>query len=515
MAGRPTRIEDHNIPVRSSEPASIITVSAQSQIQQLESILDSLSEFVCRVDQNGIYTYVNAAYSRLTKFKREELLGQPILSLVRDDEVRAFLGDLLANPRPLKHKHMYEMPDGSRQFEEWTEELIYDPAGNWIGIQSVGRDITDEVLAEEAQQQAEANYRLLVRNLPDTAVFIYDHDLRVHLAEGPLLNRPNALRRQFEGNRLPEVIPPAMAEIAEPNLRAALAGEHRNFEFIFENAYLLASAAPIQDESGQVIRGLVLVQDVTERKKMERDALRSALEHETASLLAGFIRDTSHDLRTPLSIIVTNTYLLRRTSTEIKQIERLDLIDQQVKRLERLINELHLMSSLDATESNDLNRQPLDFHQLILSVAKTNNNPLIEKNQSLVLDLDPDTTPILYADESQLVLVVMNLIENAHLYSAEGMPIEVRTQTHPDCVTLEVIDQGEGIEADHLPHIFDRFYKVDAARSTNRGGAGLGLAIVRRIVTLHGGKVYVDSRPGHGSIFTVELPLKPINQMHG
>jgi len=109
----------------------------------------------------------------------------------------------------------------------------------------------------------------------------------------------------------------------------------------------------------------------------------------------------------------------------------------------------------------------------------------------------------------------MNLIENAHLYSAEGMPIEVRTQTHPDCVTLQVIDQGEGIEADHLPHIFDRFYKVDAARSTNRGGAGLGLAIVRRIVMLHGGKVYVDSQPGQGSIFTVELPLNPINQMHG
>jgi two-component system phosphate regulon sensor histidine kinase PhoR len=212
---------------------------------------------------------------------------------------------------------------------------------------------------------------------------------------------------------------------------------------------------------------------------------------------------------------VTNTYLLRRTSTEAKQVERLDLIDRQVKRLERLINELHLMSSLDATESNDLNRQPLDLHQLIQGVAKTNNNPLIEKNQSLTLHLDPNTTPILYADESQLVLVVMNLIENAHLYSAEGMPIEVRTQTHPDCVTLQVIDQGEGIEANHLPHIFDRFYKVDAARSTNRGGAGLGLAIVRRIVTLHGGKVYVDSRPGQGSIFTVELPLNPINQMHG
>ncbi|HUN08287.1 MAG TPA: PAS domain-containing sensor histidine kinase [Aggregatilineales bacterium] len=511
MADSANQHEDHNILRGAPAPSPPV----QSQLEQLKSILDSLSEFVCRFTVDGVYTYVNAAYAQLSHKRPEEMIGQPVLPLIRDDGVRALLADLMANPRRLMHKHVYHFSDSKVISDEWTEEPIYDDQGRIVEFQSVGRDISAAVIAQEAQRQAESDYHLLARNLPDTAVFIYDQELRCRLADGPLLTQMGFTQKFFEGHPIAEVALADLAEVTQANFRAVLTGERRTFESRFMDRDLLTSVAPIQDDSGQVIRGLVLVQDVTERKKIERDALRSALEHETASLLASFIRDTSHDLRTPLSIIVTNTYLLRRTSTEAKQVERLDLIDRQVKRLERLINELHLMSSLDATESNDLNRQPLDLHQLIQGVAKTNNNPLIEKNQSLTLHLDPDTTPILYADESQLVLVVMNLIENAHLYSAEGMPIEVRTQTHPDCVTLQVIDQGEGIEADHLPHIFDRFYKVDAARSTNRGGAGLGLAIVRRIVMLHGGKVYVDSQPGQGSIFTVELPLNPINQMHG
>ncbi len=482
----------------------------QARLQQLESILDSLSEFVCRFTVDGVYTYVNDAYARLSKKRPEEMIGQPVLPLIRDDGVRVLLADLLANPRRLMHKHVYHYPDSKVVSDEWTEEPIYDAEGRIVEFQSVGRDITAAVIAQEAQRQAESDYHLLARNLPDTAVFIYDQELRCRLADGPLLTRAGFNQAGLEGQPIAEVVFAHRAEIEQANFQAVLTGERRIFESRFMDRDLLTSVAPIQDENGQVIRGLVLVQDVTERKKMERDALQSALEHETAALLAGFIRDTSHDLRTPLSVIVTNTYLLRRTATEQGQIERLNLIDRQVKRLERLINELHLMSSLDATESNDLNRQPIDLHQLILSVAKTNNNPLIEKNQTLHLHLEPHSTPILNADESQLVLVIMNLIENAHLYSAEGMSIEVRTRIKPDCFIMQVIDQGEGIEARHLPYIFDRFYKVDAARSTNRGGAGLGLAIVRRIVSLHGGSVHVQSVPGQGSTFTVELPLTPM-----
>jgi PAS domain S-box-containing protein len=478
-----------------------------AQLHQLHSILDSLSEFVCRFSVDGYFTYVNESYARLSKMSREEMIGQPVLSLIRDPRVRVLLEDLLANPRALMHKHTYRYPDGTIEYDEWTEEPIYNTEGEIVEIQSVGRDITAAILAQEAQRQAEADYRLLASNMPDTAVFIYDHDMRFRLAEGPLLAKVGFTRDRLEGKVVSEIAPDHIRAKAEANFRAALAGEKRTIESKFRDMEVLGSVAPILDDAGNVIRGLVLVQDVTEQKHNEREALRSALEQETAALLAGFIRDTSHDLRTPLSVIVTNTYLLRRSHLEPDQMERLDTIDAQVKRLERLINELHLMSSLDATDPSDLTRQSVDLNQLILGVCKTQDSQLREKNQSLELALTDDPAPILYADESQLYLVMMNLIENAHLYSPPDTAIYVRTRLDAEAVTVQVIDQGEGIEAQHLPLIFDRFYKVDAARSTNRGGAGLGLTIVRKIVSLHGGVVTVESQPGQGSTFTLRLPL--------
>jgi PAS domain S-box-containing protein len=509
MATPLTRIENHAMPPRLLEPTAIVSPAPQSRLEQLEGILDSLSEFVCRVDLDGVYTYVNAAYLRLIRRSRDEVLGQPMLPLIRDAVVRDLLADLLANPRPMKHRHVYEWPDGTKQYEEWTEQPIYDSNGAMIGIQSVGRDITDEVMAEEARQQAETNYRLLARNLPDTAVFVYDHDLIFRLTEGPLLTRAGFTRDMLEDKHVTEVAPDYVVEAAIANFKAALAGERRSFESSFLDMELLASVAPIQDEWNEVVGGLILVQDVTERKRVEREALRSALEHETATLLAGFIRDTSHDLRTPLSVIVTNTYLLRRHLVESSQIKRLEVIDSQVKRLERLINELHMMSSLDAIQRSDLALQPLDLNQLILNVTFTNAILLREKNQTLQLELEPEPPPMIEGDESQWQLVMLNLIENAHLYSPPDSQIIVRTKRADEQVIIQVVDHGEGIASAHLPLIFDRFYKVDSARSTNRGGAGLGLAIVRKIVTLHGGTVSVESAPGNGSTFTVTMPLRP------
>ena len=113
----------------------------------------------------------------------------------------------------------------------------------------------------------------------------------------------------------------------------------------------------------------------------------------------------------------------------------------------------------------------------------------------------------MYADRTKLQQVVYNLMENAFKYTQEGGTVNVSLQHVGKNAVLKVQDNGPGISAEHLPHIFDRFYRVDKARSREAGGTGLGLAIVNQLVVLHGGEIHVESEVGKGTTFIVEIPL--------
>ena len=132
--------------------------------------------------------------------------------------------------------------------------------------------------------------------------------------------------------------------------------------------------------------------------------------------------------------------------------------------------------------------------------------PMAEKrHQTLVLSLQDECD--MYADRTKLQQVVYNLMENAFKYTQDGGKVTVTLQKSGCDAVLKVKDNGPGIAAEHLPHIFDRFYRVDKARSREAGGTGLGLAIVHQLVMLHGGEIHVESEVGKGTTFTVELPL--------
>ena len=132
---------------------------------------------------------------------------------------------------------------------------------------------------------------------------------------------------------------------------------------------------------------------------------------------------------------------------------------------------------------------------------------MAEKRQQELIATLPDALPMT-GDSAKLEQVLYNLVENAVKYSPEGGHIEIAALREGRNAVITVTDDGPGIPAEDLPHIFDRFYRVDKARSRDTGGTGLGLSIVRQIVTLHQGTVTVDSVEGQGSVFRVELPLE-------
>jgi heavy metal sensor kinase len=218
-----------------------------------------------------------------------------------------------------------------------------------------------------------------------------------------------------------------------------------------------------------------------------------------------FSADASHELRTPLTI-------LQLELEGIAQSHRLNpsLTDQigsaleETHRMSHIVENLLAISRLDAGEVK-MDKTPLDLGDLAASTAEQMR--LLAEEKSIFFRTNVANGICVEGDRSRLQQVIVNLVANAIKYTQEGGEVEVSVRRDGDTAVLEVADNGAGISAHALPHVFERFYRADKARSRNSGGAGLGLAIVKAICTAHGTEIKVSSEEGHGSRFTVALPF--------
>ena len=234
-----------------------------------------------------------------------------------------------------------------------------------------------------------------------------------------------------------------------------------------------------------------------------------------------FSADASHELRTPLTI-------LQLELEGIAQSHRLNpsLTDQigsaleETDRMSHIVENLLAISRLDAGEVK-MDKTRLDLGHLAASTAEQMR--LLAEEKLILFRSNVATNIYVEGDRSRLQQVIVNLVANAIKYTQDGGEVEVNVRGGRGTAILEVSDNGVGISAHALPHVFERFYRADKARSRNSGGAGLGLAIVKAICTAHGAEIKVSSKEGQGSRFTVELPLldvpesdlaKPALRMH-
>jgi heavy metal sensor kinase len=219
-----------------------------------------------------------------------------------------------------------------------------------------------------------------------------------------------------------------------------------------------------------------------------------------------FVADASHELRTPVTVIRNKTEmaLLQLFPPE----EHLNLfrgIHAEAERLGSLISDLLALTHADEGQVR-LEREVVRLDQLVQAVGATAE--LLAAERQVTLEVRPAEPVTVCGDEARLIQVVMNLLENAISYTQAGGQVTLSVQAKNAHAWIVVRDTGIGIAPEHLPHIFDRFYRVDSARTRTDGDkSGLGLSIVDWVVRAHGGSVMVESHPGQGSIFTVMLPL--------
>jgi two-component system OmpR family sensor kinase len=245
--------------------------------------------------------------------------------------------------------------------------------------------------------------------------------------------------------------------------------------------------------------------DEVQELALTLNAMLAALE-EAFARERRFVADASHELRTPLSVLRTKTSLVKAGRIPPERYgEVLCVMHEEIERMSRLVSDLLHLSRADAGKA-PLVCEPVRFDELVGAVAASLSELVTARGLSL--SVAADTPVVVQGDEARLIQVVLNLVENAIHYTPRGGRIWMTVAVGATVAKLVIRDTGIGIAREHLPHLFERFYRADAARERIEGGGrGLGLAIVAWIVRAHRGTVAVESEVGCGTSFTVTLPL--------
>lgn len=255
-----------------------------------------------------------------------------------------------------------------------------------------------------------------------------------------------------------------------------------------------AHGTALRDSHGETLGAVIVVNDVTDYRRLE-------------NVRRDFVANVSHELKTPIASIKGFAETLLDGALDNRDdAERFcRIIARQSERLHSIIDDLLSLSRIEQSEgANDIVLEPTLLQDVLRSAIGDCQPRADERGITIAVDC-PDQQRI-RCNAPLLIQAVLNLLDNAIKYSDEGGRIDVSVQSTPRSVVIAVRDQGCGIPPEHLPRVFERFYRVDRARSRKLGGTGLGLSIVKHIVNVHHGKVTVESAPGRGSTFSIQLP---------
>ena len=468
----------------------------------------------------GRYLDVNEAWLAQTGFAREEAIGKTSteLNLYVDPSVRAKLFRLLSDQGYARGLEAdMRMKNGEvRHFLLTSQRVVI---GGQSRLLSGIHDITEPKRIEAELRKSEEQLRLITDALP-VYILHCDTQFRYKFVNTAYAARFGLTPEALLGKRIADVVGEEAWRTVEEQLNRVLSGEFVQYELRIPYRdigarFMRSVNVPERDARGTV-RGLIgVLIDISEQKQIEEERaqlLQQSLE-QSAQLRAAdrrkdeFLAMLSHELRNPLAPMNNAAQLLPRLVRDEPQARQaVEIVQRQVKHMTRLVEDLLDVSRITLGKVT-LRKKEADVAQILRAGIELTRPLIDEKRHEMTITL-PVEPLVVVGDPARLAQVVGNLLNNAAKYTEEGGTIALSAERQAEQVVIKVKDNGIGIAAELLPHVFDLFTQAERTLDRSQGGLGIGLALVKSLVTMHGGSVEANSDgPGAGSELVVRLPL--------
>jgi PAS domain S-box-containing protein len=471
----------------------------------------------------------NARFCQMLGYSEEELLHKTILDLTHPDDRASTeertAGFFKGEVDTYTNEKRYIRKDGAVVWVNITAKMIRDSRGAPLYAIADTQDVTERKQAETALREHEERLRLALEAAragtwdADILSGVVTRDETTHTILGLPPESGQGQSEFFNAihpddrERLLEVRNRAIAEHSE------YAGEFRVIRSDGTLVWVMNKGKPFYNSSGELTRLVGICMDITERKRIEEELERYVAELRIVDKQKDdFIAVLSHEMRNPLAPVLNAVEILRVKGPQDPEIIWCrDVIDRQVHQMARLLDDLLDISRI-TRDKLELRRHPIELEPVINMAVET-SRPLIEAGEhEFIVQIAPKSI-VIDADSARIAQVIANLLNNAAKYSEAGGKITLNVDLAGPAtggrhaasgreVIIRVTDTGIGIPADKLLHIFDPFMQVDPASERTHGGLGVGLALSKRLIEMHGGTIGVMSEGvGKGSQFIVTLPI--------
>ncbi|MFL5581536.1 MAG: PAS domain S-box protein [Gemmatimonadaceae bacterium] len=471
------------------------------------NLFETATDAIYTVDANGLFTSVNHAVTGLTGLARAEILGRSFVPFIDPEElprVRKHFKAALAG-QSSNYECQLVLPSGERRLLSVTNTPIRQGL-DVVGVLGIARDVTDDRARAAALARSEARYARLVESASD-AIFTVDDEGRFTSVNRALERTLGRSRAALLGASCLEMVDPADRQTLARILSETLAGQRTRGEFRFADAEGVRRTgsiitAPVV-EDGRVTGGLGVVRDVTDEKRLAEQLLQQ----EKLAAIGQLVSGVAHELNNPLAGVMAFAQLLLASPT-VDGEDRFaaETIHQESKRAAKIVSNL-----LTFARQHPPERRVADLNRVVEDTLELRRYALRMEQVELEVQLD-GALPLTWADPFQLQQVVLNLLTNAEqaLTDWDG-PRRVRIATAHEGgrLALTVSDSGPGIAPESVDRIFNPFFTTKPVGQ----GTGLGLSISDGIVREHGGRIRVESVPGRGATFVVELPVVAPEEM--
>jgi PAS domain S-box len=493
----------------------------KTQEKELKAIIDNIYEEIYIVDNNGDYILFNEAAKKRTCYSKINMYEYYDLSGNKLDKNDLPITKLM-NGESFKNNRIIEYNQNKR-YLSINAKPIFDDKGNFIMGIMFFRDITSHILYKESIEMQLEMLNKLIDNLDLPVIRLYYPDLTIKDINQKRYNILKSAKPEIEslndiiGKKYLDIITDTEGNDIFNSIHEQIKEKktayikHKKWMFLGQEMFVTTLFQPIVGKSGDVEELIGVSFDITSEVKANNQMQK------TLKMQEEFVANISHELKTPLNVIYStiqlfNIYFKNGSLEEKKDtvLKYISTITQNCHRLSKLINNIVDISKIEAG-FYELNLSNNNIVEIVEDIVMSVTDYTTSKGLHIIFDTDEEEK-IIACDPEKIERIILNLLSNAIKFTEKGGKICVNIRDRDKFVEISVCDNGIGIDNNYLNLIFDRFKQVDKSLSRNAEGTGIGLSLVKSIVELHGGTIYVESKFGKGSKFTVMLPVRKVTQ---